>query len=74
MTSGSSSSASVSARSAMAPTGVFSSWLMLATRSVRTESSRTRSLTSSIVLMAPTCWPSTDTTEPRTTSVRRGGP
>ena len=38
MTSGSSSSASVSASSAIAPTGVFSSWLMLATRSVRTES------------------------------------
>ena len=74
MTSGSSSSASVSARSAMAPTGVFSSWLMLATRSVRTESRRTRSLASSMMLMAPTWRPPTLTTEPRTTSVRRGGP
>ena len=59
MTSGSSSSASVSASSAMAPTGVFSSWLMLATRSVRTESRRTRSLASSMVLMAPTWRPPT---------------
>ena len=38
-TSGSLSSASASASTASAPTGVFSSWLMLATKSVRTASS-----------------------------------
>ena len=38
---------------ANAPTGVFSSWLMLATKSVRTASSRARSLTSSMVASAP---------------------
>ena len=74
MTSGSSSSASVSASRASAPTGVFSSWLMLATKSVRMASSRTRSVTSSMVLMAPTWRPSTLTTEPPHHDVRRGGP
>ena len=74
MTSGSSSSARVSASRARAPTGVFSSWLMLATRSVRIASRRTRSLTSSMVRMAPTGARRRSTTEPRTTSVRRGGP
>ena len=47
---------------------VFSSWLMLATRSVRTESSRVRSLTSSIVPTAPTISPSITMAEP----ARRG--
>ena len=40
----SSSSTNVSASTASAPTGVFSSWLMLATKSVRTASSGRRSL------------------------------
>ena len=74
-TAGSSSASSVSASSASAPTGVLSSWLMLATKSRRTASSRRRSVTSSI-----------DGERPETadalraagiavrTSVRRGGP
>ena len=48
-TSGSSSPTSASASTASAPTGVFSSWLMLATKSVRTASRRRRSVTSSMV-------------------------
>ena len=51
-TSGSLSSASASASTARAPTGVFNSWLMLATKSVRIASTRRRSLTSSIVATA----------------------
>ena len=51
-TSGSLSPDSASASTARAPTGVFSSWLMLATKSVRTASTRRRSLTSSIVATA----------------------
>ena len=43
---------SASASTARAPTGVFSSWLMLATKSVRTASRRRRSLTSSMVATA----------------------
>ena len=46
---GSSSSASASASTASAPTGVFSSWLMLATKSVRTASRRDRSVMSSTI-------------------------
>ena len=45
---GSSSSSRVSASRTSAPTGVRSSWLMLATKSVRIASRRDRSLTSSI--------------------------
>ena len=48
----SSSSASASASTASAPTGVFSSCLMLATKSVRTASTRRRSVTSSTVATA----------------------
>ena len=66
----SSSSAIVSASSASAPTGVFNSWLMLATKSVRTASTRRRSLTSSIVATAPP--PSSG--DARTTTATRGGP
>ncbi len=69
-TSRSSSSASASARTASAPTGVFSSWLMLATKSVRTASTRRRSLTSSIVATAPP--PSSG--DEVTTTAKRGGP
>ena len=69
-TSRSSSSASASASTARAPTGVFSSWLMLATKSVRTASTRRRSLTSSIVATAPP--PSSGAAV--TTTALRGGP
>ena len=63
------SSASASASTARAPTGVFSSWLMLATKSVRMASTRRRSLTSSIVATAePPGSPSAVTT---TASLRR---
>ena len=66
----SSSSASVSASTASAPTGVFSSWLMLATKSVRTASTRRRSLMSSIVAIAPP----PGSGEAATTTATRGGP
>ena len=46
--------ASVSASRPRAPTGVFSSWLMLATKSRRTASRRRRSVTSSMTTTAPT--------------------
>src|SRR6478735_7614207 len=69
-TSGSSLSEAASASTASAPTGVFSSWLMLATKSVRTASSRARSLTSSIVASAN---PSASGSACRCRT-RRGGP
>ena len=50
---GSSSASSVSASSPRAPTGVLSSWLMLATKSRRTASSRRRSVTSSMTTSTP---------------------
>ncbi len=54
----------------MPPTGVFSSWLMLATKSVRTRSTRARSLISSTVARAP---PSVRGTA-SIWNTRRGGP
>ena len=69
-TSRSFSSASASASTAKAPTGVRSSWLMLATKSVRTASTRRRSLTSSITATAPP--PSSGAAV--TTIALRGGP
>ena len=56
-TSGSSSATSVSASRASAPTGVFSSWLMLATKSRRTASRRRRSVMSSTIATAPRAGP-----------------
>ena len=53
-TAGSSSSCMVSASRPSAPTGLLSSWLMLATKSRRMASSRRRSVTSSITATAPT--------------------
>ena len=55
-TAASSSSASVSDSSAMAPTGVRSSWLRLATKSRRTSSTRTPSVRSAITATAPSAW------------------
>ena len=63
-------SASVSASTASAPTGVFNSWLMLATKSVRTASTRRRSLTSSNVTSAPP----PGSGDAVTTTATRGGP
>ena len=65
---------SASASSARAPTGVLSSWLMLATKSVRIASSRLRSVTSSMVASAANAPVSLSTGTAVTTTVRRGGP
>ena len=53
------------------PDGVFSSWLMLATKSVRTASSAARSLMSSIVATAP---PAVERSGRARRRTRRGGP
>ena len=73
-TAGSSSASSVSASRPSAPTGVLSSWLMLATKSRRTASSRRRSVTSSMTTSTPTARPSPRSGATSSTSVRRGGP
>ena len=73
-TSDSSSSIRASASRARAPTGVFSSWLMLATKSVRMASSRLRSVTSSMVARAANVPASLSTGTAVTTTVRLGGP
>ncbi len=52
-TSGSGSARSVSASRPMAPMGVFSSWLRLATKSRRMASTRRASVTSSVTTRAP---------------------
>ena len=57
-----------------APTGVFSSWLMLATKSRRTASSRRRSVTSSMTTSTPSRRPSSCSGTAASTRVRRGGP
>ena len=74
VTAGSSSLAMVSASSPRAPTGVLSSWLMLATKSRRTASSRRRSETSSITATAPVTWVPSSRGTAETTRIRRGGP
>ena len=68
-TAGSGSASRVSASRPMAPTGVLSSWLRLATKSRRTSSMRRASVTSSVTTSAPPGrgWELTDT-------MRRGGP
>ena len=71
-TAGSCSSASVSANNDRAPSGVRSSWLMLATKSRRTSSSRRRSVTSSTTTStspepSPSGWAASS-------NVSRGGP
>ena len=70
MTFRSSSSRMVSANIDNAPTGVFNSWLMFATKSVRTASMRVRSEISSIIAMD--FKPSRGRAS--TTRVRGGGP
>ena len=71
-TAGSCSSASVSANSDRAPSGVRNSWLMLARKSRRTSSSRRRSVTSSTATStspepSPSGWAASS-------KVSRGGP
>ncbi len=56
------------------PSGVFSSWLTLATKSRRISSSRRRSETSSIMAMTPSGRRPSSMSRARTVRVRRGGP
>ena len=73
-TSASSSSSRVSASRLSAPTGVLSSWLMLATKSRRTASSRRRSDTSSMSTTAPIDGSSPSSGHADRTIERCGGP
>ena len=73
-TMGSVSAESVSANSPMAPMGVFSSWLTLATKSRRISSRRRRSDTSSMAAITPRVRRPSSMSCVETARVRRGGP